>query len=379
MTSKQNIIQDPLILQFGTSRFLQAHVDYFVGKSLSENKSKTPIAVIQTSNSVTGKQRVRAMNEKSSYPVRIQGLCKGKLLNYEEQISSIKFALNANDDWQSVIDIFCENTTHVISNTADQGYQLFNDDNLSSFPPKSFPAKLLQLLFARYQYNEIPITLMPCELIANNGLVLKEIVIRLAKAWQYDNQFINWLSTKCIWVNSLVDRIVSQSIEPLGAITEPYALWAIEKQDGLVIPCHHKAIHLVDNLASIEWLKLSILNLSHTYLVDLWMQKKASNILTVQQAMENEYLRQCLETLLAQEVVPALEAMSLGENIQEYLSLVRDRFLNPFLNHQLSDIADNHQSKVERRILPIYLKVLELRPDLNPVGLKTCLLRNNVL
>lgn len=379
MTSKQNIIQDPLILQFGTSRFLQAHVDYFVGKSLSENKSKTPIAVIQTSNSVTGKQRVRAMNEKSSYPVRIQGLCKGKLLNYEEQISSIKFALNANDDWQSVIDIFCKNTTHVISNTADQGYQLFNDDNLSSFPPKSFPAKLLQLLFARYQYNEIPITLMPCELIADNGLVLKEIVIRLAKAWQYDNQFINWLSTKCIWVNSLVDRIVSQSIEPLGAITEPYALWAIEKQDGLVIPCRHKAIHLVDNLASIEWLKLSLLNLSHTYLVDLWMQKKASNILTVQQAMENEYLRQCLETLLAQEVVPALEAMSLGENIQEYLSLVRDRFLNPFLNHQLSDIADNHQSKVERRILPIYLKVLELRPDLNPVGLKTCLLRNNVL
>jgi len=379
MTLKQNIIHDPLILQFGTSRFLQAHVDYFVGKSLSENKSNTPILVIQTSNSVTGKQRVRAMNNMSSYPIKIQGISKGKLIDHEEEVSSIKFALNANDDWQLIIDYFCKNVTHLVSNTADQGYQTFSDDSVNSYPPKSFPAKLLQLLFARYQYNELPITLMPCELIANNGSVLKGLVISLAKDWQFDSQFINWLETKCIWINSLVDRIVSQSIEPLGAVAEPYALWAIEKQEGLILPCHHEAIQLVDDLASIEWLKLSLLNLSHTYLVDLWLQQKASNILTVQHAMEDEFLRNSLETLLAQEVVPVLESMSLGHSIQEYLSLVRDRFLNPFLNHQLSDIAGNHQTKVERRILPIYLKALELKPELNLVGLKSCLSRNNLL
>lgn len=32
---------------------------------------------------------------------------------------------------------------------------------------------------------------------------------------------------------------------------------------------------------------------------------------------------------------------------------VRDRFLNPFLAHRLSDIASNHAEKKERRLRPV--------------------------
>ena len=32
-----------------------------------------------------------------------------------------------------------------------------------------------------------------------------------------------------VFGNTLVDRIVSQDIEPVGAIAEPYALWAIQQ------------------------------------------------------------------------------------------------------------------------------------------------------
>ena len=78
-----------------------------------------------------------------------------------------------------------------------------------------------------------------------------------------------WLSDTVVWGNTLVDRIVSEPLEPAGAIAEPYALWAIEKQPGLKLPCSHPCVLLVDDLTPYEKLKLHILNLGHTVLADI--------------------------------------------------------------------------------------------------------------
>ena len=280
MTVADSDALQPLILQFGTSRFLQAHVDYFVSQSLANGDSSTPVLVVQTSNSPAGKKRVAAMNQMESYPVHIQGLQAGKVVDRVEQVRSITGALEAEQDWPTIIEVFCQQVTHVISNTADNGYRLHDEDDelasltlISPTPPKSYPAKLLILLKARYQHNKEGLTIMPCELVADNGLVLKELILSLAQRWGLPSAFTTWLESHCIWVNSLVDRIVSAPIEPLGAVAEPYALWAIEAQPNLVLPCQHDAIRLVENLAPLEWLKLSLLNLSHTYLVDRWLQQ----------------------------------------------------------------------------------------------------------
>ena len=113
---------------------------------------------------------------------------------------------------------------------------------------KSFPWKLLDLLYARYTKNKQPLTIFPLELIKNNGNELKKIIINLAQIRNFQNSFIIWLKNEIIWVNSLVDRIVSEEINPVGAITEPYALWAVEKQTKLVMPCNHECISIVSNL-----------------------------------------------------------------------------------------------------------------------------------
>lgn len=368
----------PLILQFGTSRFLQAHVDYFVGQSLAAGRSSASIIVVQTSDSPAGKARVAAMNAADTYPVRIQGLQQGEVIDRQEQIGAISGAYQAQRDWDEIVALFCDRVSHVVSNTADQGYRLDSRDHSQAAPPRSYPAKLLVLLLARYQSNGKGLTLMPCELVANNGDVLKELVLSLARRWELSPDFIEWLQHECMWVNSLVDRIVSESIEPVGAVAEPYALWAIERQPGLELPCQHDAIRVVDDLAPLEWLKLGILNLSHTYLVDLW-QQQPGDIETVAEAMDDDRLRTALEALLRYEVIPVLEAMQLGEDIHAYLESVRERFLNPFLNHQLSDIAANHDVKVERRILPLYLQGRRLLPELMLPGLQRCLDLNGAL
>jgi len=365
-----------LVMQFGTSRFLQAHVDYFIDKSNVAGHTNTSVVVVQSSQSASGLERVKAMNALKTYPVHIQGIKEGEIVDVQERVSVISHAFQARTQWLDIVKCFCEQVTHVVSNTADQGYLLNKDDTLDSAIPHSFPAKLLVLLKARFEHNQKPVTIMPCELVANNGSVLKEIVLSIAVNWQLSDHLIKWLTDECLWVNSLVDRIVSQSIEPLGAVAEPYGLWAIERQPGLVLPCKHDDVRVVDNLLAMETLKLCVLNLSHSFVVDLWMQQEESAVQTVVEAMQDNFLRTQLDQVLQEEVLPVLLQMQLGEEVNAYIKSVIERFCNPFLQHKLADIAQNHQSKVERRILPLVQQAAQLLPELAMPKLRQCLLRN---
>jgi tagaturonate reductase len=49
-------------------------------------------------------------------------------------------------------------------------------------------------------------------------------------------------------------------------------------------------------------------------------------------------------------VLPVFARLPGGEGAEDYLAVTLERFANPFLNHRLADIAQNHARKVERRI-----------------------------
>lgn len=51
--------------------------------------------------------------------------------------------------------------------------------------------------------------------------------------------------------------------------------------------------------------------------------------------------------------MPVFEAMDMSAQAEDYLSSVRDRFCNPYLDHRIADIAQNHVAKINRRILPL--------------------------
>ena len=48
-----------------------------------------------------------------------------------------------------------------------------------------------------------------------------------------------------------------------------------------------------------------------------------------------------------------MQARGEGDISRAYLAQVRDRFNNPFLAHRLADIAQNHEEKKRRRLLPV--------------------------
>ena len=114
-----------------------------------------------------------------------------------------------------------------------------------------FPAKLAKLLARPLSRGRAPLTLLPCELIVGNGDKLRAAVLGVLDTWEA-REGAPWSRADCVWVNSLVDRIVSEPLEPVGAVAEPYALWAIEDQPGLNCRAATPRIVITDDLAAMS-------------------------------------------------------------------------------------------------------------------------------
>jgi tagaturonate reductase len=337
------------ILQFGTSRFLQAHVDLFVSQGLAEGRAAGKIAVVQTTTSAESRRRLSHFGEGRPFRVHIQGMANGGAVDEWIEVSSVGLGLDANLQWPEVEAAFVDEAKWIVSNTGDRGYDLDPSDDAATPIPASFPAKLTKLLWARYRAGGAPLTLLPCELIVGNGDKLKAIVLGLAQQWGLGEDFRRWAARDCLWVNSLVDRIVSEPLEPIGAVAEPYALWAVERQPGLTMPCEHANIVLTDDLARYERLKLFVLNLGHSWLAEGWAARGADKSATVRALLAQPEIVQDLNDLYDREVLPVFAGIGLGDEAQAYRGSVLERFKNPFLNHYLADIFTNHDAKKRRR------------------------------
>ncbi len=337
------------IVQFGTSRFLQAHADLFVSEALKSGEAAGPITIVQTTGSRERSGRLAALARPEGFPVIVRGIQGGERIDTIQQVTSVARALSTAGNWNEVRAIVVEEAEILISNTGDTGYQVGDDDLVPNIP-LSFPGKLLLLLKARFDAGGRPLTILPCELVSRNGDVLKALMLRLAAERVEESAFTDWLNTCVIWGNTLVDRIVSEPLEPAGAIAEPYALWAIENRSGLRLPCVHPCVKLVDDLTPYEKLKLHILNLGHTVLAELWLRGGRDRNETVREILADTDVAAHLDRIYGAEVIPAFAARGLEREAADYVAATLERFRNPFLNHRLGDIANHHREKIERRI-----------------------------
>jgi tagaturonate reductase len=356
----------PPILQFGTSRFLQAHVDLFVSQAMERGAALGGITVVQTTTSRESAARVAAFNTREGYAVRVRGRLNGTTVDTTLSCHAVHGALQAHVDWASVRALAAGEVQVIVSNTGDGGYALDDRDSPASLgegadAPHGFPAKLVVLLHDRWRRRSLaPLSIYPCELVSRNGDTLRDLVVALGTRWNLPAAFVSYLRTHCVWANSLVDRIVSEPLQPAGAVAEPYALWAVERQAGLVLPCTHEAIVLTDDLASFERRKLFLLNLGHSVLAERWLLDRRRLDETVFEAMNDTAMRETLEGVWADEVIPVFDALGQGAEALAYLVELRERLLNPFLAHRLSDIAKDHALKKQRRFAPVVALAGEL-------------------
>ena len=205
---------------------------------MKRGESLGPITVVKTTPGAERMERLAGLADPAGFPVRIRGLRNGEQVDEVRTVTSVRRALHAVTAWEEVRRIFIDEVDVVVSNTGDTGYDVTDEERTKGEgPPKSFVGKLLALLLERWQANGKPLSVLPCELLSRNGEVLRETVVDLARRRDPPTAFLGWVENECRWANTLVDRIVSEAIHPAGAVAEPYALWAVQKQEGLVLPC----------------------------------------------------------------------------------------------------------------------------------------------
>ncbi len=341
------------ILQFGTGKFLRCFADLFVHQSNAAGRAAGRVVVLQS----TGSERAAMFNRQGGrYHAAIRGLQQGRRVDRTLEVHSVSRALAAAADWQQVLNLGrLGSLAAIISNTTEAGFALDPSDAPADTPPRSFPAKLLLVLKARFEAGGPGVTILPCELLEENADRLLKLVLEQAEQWQLPKTLIDWLRNECSWHNTLVDRIVSApspgdplaAADPLFAVAEPFALWLIEGSPRVPGLLEHPAVELVQDLHPYHLRKVRILNGAHTALV---AKARPLGLQTVRQAVLDAEIGPWLRSLLMEEIVPTVEGRT--EGARQFAEDVLQRFANPFLEHRLADIALHHDVKIKTRLAP---------------------------
>jgi len=265
----------------------------------------------------------------------------------------------------------------VVSNTTEAGIAVNETDRYADAPPATFPAKLAQLLFARYLAfegaHDKGLVLLPCELIDDNGAALRDAVLHYARLWQLPAGFAAWIGTACTFCNTLVDRIVTgypagdaEAIErelgyadPFLVAAEYYYLFVIQGPASvgaeLKLAGSGLNVKLVDDIVPYKKRKVGILNGGHTTLVPVAL---LAGLEAVGPAVDDDEVGAFLRAAIYDEIIPALE-MDRAE-LEGFAADVLRRFRNPAIHHRLASIALNSWSKFAARVLPQMLRFADL-------------------
>src|SRR5262245_32491007 len=341
------------ILQFGTGRFLRAFADFFLHEAACQGQELGRVVIVQS----TGDDVARTINDQQGrYHVLVRGLENGQVIDRAEEITSVSRAISATQQWDDVLKLAkSPSLRFILSNTTEAGYELKPEECPTGRPPPSFPAKLLLVLRERFEAGMPGLTIMPCELIEGNAALLCNELLGLCERWQLSAEFRRWLSEECVWLHTLVDRIVvgPPTDHPLLAtdklliVAEPFAFWALESKSGAAPFIHHPAITRTPDVKPYFHRKVRILNAAHTALT-IKAMKRGFKI--VRDAVRDPVLAAWLGRLLFEEIVPSLHGKV--EEPHRFAEQTLERFRNPFQEHQFADIVKNHESKMKIRLLP---------------------------
>lgn len=359
------------VLQFGEGNFLRAFVDYAFYKLNKELGFDAGIALVQP---LPGGMVDLIEKQDGLYTLFLNGIKNKKEIQEIYLIDNVVKCVDPYKDFQDYLDLAkLDSLEFVISNTTEAGIEFVDTDVISNQSPQSFPAKLAVFLYQRFMHfkgdQTKGLTIIPCELINFNADTLKKVLMQYCDLWNLEIEFNNWISEACSFHNTLVDRIVPgyprneidqyndklEYHDDILVTAEPFFLWVIEGGEDLKakLPFHKTDldVKIVEDMQPYRTRKVRILNGIHTAMVPFSIMYGNK---TVQQSMDNNFTGNFIEKLTYEEIVPTLDMDK--EDLKYFADEVMDRFRNPFIKHQLSDIALNSIPKFKVRVLPTILE-----------------------
>ncbi len=357
------------VLQFGEGNFLRAFVDYFIDVMNEKAGFHSKVVLVQP---IGGGDKIREfINEQEGlYTLFLRGNENGQKVNEKRVISSVSRCLNPYSDYDAYMACAKNPQLRFIAcNTTEAGIQYDPSCQFSDTPASSYPGKLTQFLYARYQeFGQIPgkgFVILSCELIDDNGKELEKCVNQYARQWNLEEGFLQWIKEENIFCSTLVDRIVTgyprneaaAICEELGYedniidTGEVFGFWVIEGPESLKkeLPFAEAGLPVLitDDHKPYKQRKVRILNGAHTSMV-LGAYLAGQDI--VRDCMKDDVIRGFMNQAIYEEIIPTLTLPR--QELMDFAKAVTDRFNNPFIDHALLAISLNSTSKWKARVLP---------------------------
>jgi fructuronate reductase len=289
-------------------------------------------------------------------------------------MGAIRASLCATTHGAQLEDALASPQTHIVTLTVtEKGYCLGVNGELDfahadichdlDHPdePSSAIGWIARGLAARHRSHGRPITVISCDNLQANGTRLRRAVSAFMERGRPD--LLSWLKDNVAFPRTVVDCIVpaatdasrARSAQALGledtagVQREPYSQWVIERRFCGPRPAWERVgVQIVDDVETYGRLKLHVLNACHSALAYLGL---ARGHVFVREAIIDVDLARFLTELVSAEIAPALDPLP----VQEYWSTVRARFINPRIDHRLSQIAEDGSQKLAERIFPLMI------------------------
>lgn len=371
------------VIQFGEGNFLRAFVDWIIWKMNKSAGFNGGVVVVQP----IYRGMVDMLNSQDGlYHLNLQGIDHGKPVDSIDLIDVINRGINPYREFDEYLKLAEDpNIRFVISNTTEAGIAFDPDCRFDDRPASSYPGKLTQLLYHRFEYfngdRSKGFIIFPCELIFLNGKELRKCVLQYIDLWNLGDDFREWFETACGIYCTLVDRIVpgypkdniDEILEKIGYEdklvdkAEIFHLWVIEAPEEIAkeFPADKAGLNVlfVPSEAPYHARKVTLLNGPHTVLSPVGY---LSGLDTVKECVEDPVVGKFVHRVMFDELLETLDLPK--PELEQFAHDVLERFVNPYVKHFVTSIMLNSFPKYRTRDLP-GLKTYLQRKGTLPAGL----------
>ncbi len=355
------------VLQIGSGNFLRAFSAWMIDRMNQRGLFHGSVVIAQATPHSKTTEQLNA--QQGCYTVLQRGLRDGRMTEQIDVVGCVSRAINPFADWRGFLELAaCPDLRFVISNTTEAGIAYTAQQPRPDAAPATFPAQMAALLRHRVERlaPDAPgLVFLPCELIERPGDHLRECVRSHLHAWGCGSALLGWLDERCIFCNTLVDRIVSGY--PAGEVEavavrlgyddrllvacELYHNWIIEGPPALAreLPLAEAGLNVtwVSDVEPYRTRKVRILNAPHTLMASVAFLAGCD---TVREAIEHPLTGAYVRRALFDEILPTLKLQA--PETHDFARDALERFGNPAIHHGLLSIALNCTSKWKVRVLP---------------------------
>ena len=226
--------------------------------------------------------------------------------------------------------------------------------------PRSLPGLLVRALELRMNLHSRPLTLMSCDNIPTNGIILANVVNTIAE--RRGGGLIKWIAANAAFPSSMVDRIAPATSQAdidmveqrfgyrdsAVVVGEPFRQWVIENRfAGRTPQWNLVGSTLVDDVTAFEHLKMRVLNGAQSSLSYLGVLAGLEHTFD---DIADPLLGAFIRRMLIEETLPTLQPVP-GISAEDYVEQSLARLRNTAIRHRNHQIATDGSQKIVQRLL----------------------------